>query len=261
VNERSDIWSFGVVLFEMLTGVLPFSGDLPFDLIWAIKNQPLPIMENLRNGIPASLTNLIRRMLRKDNPARVTSVRQVGVELEAIQKELDTHRKNTERAAPGEASAKTSPFIRVLIADDHAVVRQGLRMFIDLQDDMQVVGEGTNGSEAIELAGKLKPDIVLLDLVMPQIDGVEATEKIKAVCPETRVIILTSFGEDDKVFPAIRAGAQGCLLKDIRPDELVKAVRDAYQGKTQLHPDIAKKLMSSMAGNPSPTQKPDTGNA
>ena len=128
-------------------------------------------------------------------------------------------------------------------------------MFIDLQDDMQVVGEGTNGSEAIEIAGKLNPDIVLLDLVMPQIDGVEATAKIKAICPTTRVIILTSFGEDDKIIPAIQAGAQGYLLKDIRPEELVQAVRDAFHGKTQLHPEIAKKLMAMVAGNSQPKEK------
>jgi DNA-binding NarL/FixJ family response regulator len=242
----------------MVTGKLPFNGESPFELIYAIKNQPLPVLENLRSGIPASLANLIRRMLRKDSPARVESVRQVGVELETIRKELRTSETRSEKAAAGAAgSLNTSPIIRVLIADDHAVVRQGLRMFIDLQDDMKVVGEGTNGSEAIELAGKLSPDIVLLDLVMPQIDGVEAAAKIKAVCPEARVIILTSFGEDDKVIPAIQAGAQGYLLKDIRPDELVQAVREAYQGKTQLHPEIAKKLMSIVAGNSQSTQKPD----
>jgi DNA-binding NarL/FixJ family response regulator len=122
-------------------------------------------------------------------------------------------------------------------------------MFIDLQDDMEVVGEGTDGAEAIELAGKYNPDIVLLDLVMPQTDGVEATARIKEICPDTRVIILTSFGEDDKVFPALRAGAQGYLLKDIQPNELVNAVREAYQGKTQLHPDVLKKLMSIVGGN------------
>jgi DNA-binding NarL/FixJ family response regulator len=174
----------------------------------------------------------------------------VGVELETIQKELGAAAAPSEKAAAGPASSPgAAPIIRVLIADDHAVVRQGLRMFIDLQEDMRVVGEGTNGSEAIELAGKLKPDVVLLDLVMPQIDGVEATARIKAIYPEARVVILTSFGEDDKVIPAIQAGAQGYLLKDIRPDELVLAIRETYQGKSQLHPDIAKKLMSIVAGN------------
>jgi DNA-binding NarL/FixJ family response regulator len=137
-----------------------------------------------------------------------------------------------------------------LIVDDHAVVRQGLRTFIDLQDDMQVVGEGENGLQAVELAGRLQPDVILLDLVMPQMDGVEATRKILERSPHSRVLILTSFGEDDKVFPAIRGGAQGYLLKDIHPSDLVQAVREAHQGKVQLHPDIARKLMSAVAAAP-----------
>jgi len=137
--------------------------------------------------------------------------------------------------------------IRVLIVDDHAVVRQGLHTFIDLQDDMEVVGEGENGVQAVELAGRLQPDVILLDLVMPVMDGVEATRNILARSPGPRVLILTSFGEDNQVFPAIRAGAQGYLLKDIQPNELVQAIRDASQGKVQLHPDIAKKLMSAVA--------------
>jgi NarL family two-component system response regulator LiaR len=138
--------------------------------------------------------------------------------------------------------------IKVLIVDDHAVVRQGLRTFLELQDDIEVVGEGENGVEAVEQACRLRPHVVLLDLVMPEMDGIEATTGILECSPETRVLILTSFGEDDKVFPAIRAGAQGYLLKDIRPDDLVQTVREAYQGKAQLHPDIAKKLMSAVAG-------------
>ena len=250
LDERSDIWSFGVVLFEMLTGRRPFDGDTPFDVIWSIKNQPLPVIENLRDGIPPSLADLVRYMLRKDSPARIASVRLVGAELESIQKELRTARSHPVKAAAGAGSQPAPPAkIRVLIADDHAVVRQGLRMFIDLQDDMVVVGEGENGSEAIALAEQLRPDIVLLDLVMPLMDGVEATARIKAIDPAARVIILTSFGEDDKVFPAIRAGAHGYLLKDIQPRDLVHAIREACHDKTQLHPDIARRLMAVVSGS------------
>ena len=138
--------------------------------------------------------------------------------------------------------------IRVLLVDDHAVVRQGLRMFIEMQNDMEVVGEGTDGLEAVALAARLNPDVILLDLLMPHMDGVEATRKILESNPHSRVLILTSFGEDDKIFPAIRAGAQGYLLKDIQPRDLVQAVRETYQGKAQLHPEIARRLMAAVTG-------------
>jgi len=147
--------------------------------------------------------------------------------------------------------------IRVLIVDDHAVVRQGLRTFLELQDApydlaIRVVGEATNGAEAVDRARHLQPDVVLLDLVMPVMDGIEATPRIIEVCPQARVMILTSFGEEERVFPAIRAGAQGYLLKDIPPDDLVEAVRAVYAGKVQLHPDIAMKLMWAVAAQEEP---------
>ena len=144
--------------------------------------------------------------------------------------------------------------IRVLIVDDHAVVRQGLRTFLELHFDaswlpIEVVGEAANGIEAIESVRKLRPDIVLLDLVMPEMDGVEATAKIIQEHPQIKVIILTSFGEQDRIIPAIRAGAKGYLLKDIAPDDLVQAVRHTYNGKVQLHPEVAKNLMTAIAEN------------
>jgi NarL family two-component system response regulator LiaR len=136
------------------------------------------------------------------------------------------------------------------------MVRQGLRTFLELQNTsalpIEVTGEAANGVEAVELAHRTQPDIVLLDLVMPEMDGIQATPRIIESSPKTRVIILTSFGEEDKVLPAIRAGAQGYLLKDIPPNELVQAVREVYLGKVQLHPEVAKKLMSAVAGKEEP---------
>jgi DNA-binding NarL/FixJ family response regulator len=142
--------------------------------------------------------------------------------------------------------------IRVLIVDDHAVVRQGLRTFLELHGDaawlpIEVIGEAANGVEAVARARELQPDIVLLDLVMPEMDGIAATARIIQSCPQTQVIILTSFSEQDRVIPAIRAGAQSYLLKDIPPDDLVQAVRQVYQGQVQLHPEAARSLMTAIA--------------
>lgn len=137
--------------------------------------------------------------------------------------------------------------IRVLIADDHAMVRQGLRTFLDLHDEIEVVGEAANGLEVVEQAHHLRPDVILMDLVMPKLDGVEALRQIRALNLNTQVLVLTSFTEDDKVFPAIAAGATGYLLKDVSPDDLIRAIQAAHRGEVQLHPDITKKLMSQVA--------------
>ena len=149
--------------------------------------------------------------------------------------------------------------IKVLIVDDHAVVRQGLRTFLGLQDDpsalpIEVVAEAANGVQAVDLARRFQPDVILLDLVMPEMDGIEATPRIIEGSPHSRVIILTSFGEENRVFPAIRAGAQGYLLKDIAPNDLVQAVRAAHLGRVQLHPDIARKLMLAVAAQEEPPE-------
>jgi len=154
-------------------------------------------------------------------------------------------------------STSQSKKIGVLLVDDHTVVRQGLRMFIEMQNDMEVIGEGSNGAEAVELSARLNPDVILLDLLMPGMDGVEATRKILESNPHSRVLILTSFGEDDKIFPAIRAGAQGYLLKDIQPRDLVRAIRETYQGKAQLHPDVARRLMMAFSGD-APIKAPNS---
>jgi two-component system, NarL family, response regulator LiaR len=137
--------------------------------------------------------------------------------------------------------------IRVLVADDHAVVRQGLRTFLELQEDIEVVADVADGKAALAAVAAHDPDVVLMDLVLPEVDGVEAIRRIVSERPRTRVIALTSFLDDDKVFPAVRAGAAGYLLKDIEPPELVKAIRTVHAGEALLHPAVAARLMDEYA--------------
>jgi two-component system, NarL family, response regulator LiaR len=137
--------------------------------------------------------------------------------------------------------------ISVLIADDHAVVRHGLRTFLELQQEIEVVGEAANGEEAVAAAQRLEPDVVLLDLVMPRAEGVSAIDGIRERSPGTRVIVLTSFLDDDKLLPAVRAGAAAYLLKDVEPQELVNAIRTVHGGEAMLHPAAAARVMAEVA--------------
>ncbi len=137
--------------------------------------------------------------------------------------------------------------ISVLIADDHPVVRQGLHSFLQLQDDIDIVGEAADGLEAVEKVAELLPDVVLMDLVMPKVDGIAAIRRITALSPSTRVLVLTSFSDDDKVFSAIKAGALGYLMKDSSPADLAEAIRAVYRGEPSLDPAIAKKLMDQLS--------------
>jgi NarL family two-component system response regulator LiaR len=136
--------------------------------------------------------------------------------------------------------------IRILIVDDHAVVREGLRALIDSEPGMELAGEAADGVEAVSRARAMQPDVILLDLVMPRKGGIEAIGEIKAENPDARILVLTSFAEDDKVFPAIRAGALGYLLKDSSPGELLQAIRDVHRGEPTMHPTIARKLMREL---------------
>ncbi len=150
--------------------------------------------------------------------------------------------------------------IRILITDDHAVVREGLRTLIGTEPGMEVVGEAVDGLEALEMACKLRPDVTLLDMMMPRMDGLEAIKEIKRECPETRILVLTSFSEDDQVFPAIKAGALGYLLKNAAPERLLNAIRDVHLGKPSMSSDIAKKLINELqsASDLPPTEEPLT---
>lgn len=146
--------------------------------------------------------------------------------------------------------------IKVLIVDDHQVVRQGLRTFLELQEDISVIGEAGDGQAAVEMVARLEPDVVLMDLVMPRLDGIAATRRVKSEFSHVKVIALTSFTEDDKVFPAIQAGASSYLLKDVSPDDLVEAIRAVHQGESRLHPEITRKLMEQVAQQNNPAREP-----
>ncbi len=137
--------------------------------------------------------------------------------------------------------------IRVLQVDDHAVVREGLRAFLELQDGIEVVGEAGDGREGVAAAERLRPDVILMDLVMPRLDGVGAMRELRERLPAVRVIVLTSFADDDNLLPAVQAGAAGYLLKNAEPQELARAIRAAHAGKALLDPHVAERLLASLA--------------
>jgi len=138
--------------------------------------------------------------------------------------------------------------ISVLIVDDHHVVRQGLRAYLDALPDFSVVGEAESGAQAVRLAAEHIPDVVLMDLVMPQMDGVEATRRVKGVSPRTQIVVLTSYHEDEHIFPALRAGAISYILKDVKMEELGEAVRRAARGEATLHPRVAARVIQEVQG-------------
>jgi DNA-binding NarL/FixJ family response regulator len=136
--------------------------------------------------------------------------------------------------------------IKVILADDHTMVLKGLRFFLSTQSDIDIIGEAHNGKEAVELAGTLSPDVILMDVQMPDMDGVEATIAIKEKYPEIKIIILTSFVDQDTVLPALKAGANGYQLKDIEPEELADTIRAVHRGEKRLHPQATNQLLTHL---------------
>lgn len=151
--------------------------------------------------------------------------------------------------------------ITILICDDHAVVREGLRALISTEPDMEVIGEASDGEKGVAAYRTLHPDVTLIDMVMPRMDGLDAIRAIIGEFPEARILVLTSFAEDDMVFPAIKAGALGYLLKDSSPEELLRAIRDVSRGEASLHPSIARRLILELSQPTTlpPTPEPLTG--
>jgi NarL family two-component system response regulator LiaR len=154
-----------------------------------------------------------------------------------------------------------APLIRVLLVDDHAVVRKGIQAMLSTEPDIEVAGEAGDGEEALAQAVALQPDVILMDLVMPKMDGIEATRQVTTRKLGARVLVLTSFVAHDKVFPAIKAGALGYILKDTGPDDLVRAIRQVHRGEPTLEPEIARKVLFELSQSPRqpPTLDPLTG--
>ena len=148
--------------------------------------------------------------------------------------------------------------ITILLVDDHALVRSGVRAYLETQPELVVVAEAGSGQEAVQQAVEYAPDVVLMDLVMPGMDGVEATRRVREVSPRTQVVVLTSFHEDTHIFPAIKAGAISYLLKDVGPAELAEAIRAAARGEAIIHPKVAARLMQELRGNRTQTINPYT---
>lgn len=145
--------------------------------------------------------------------------------------------------------------IHIFIADDHAIVRSGIQALLETMDGLEVVGEAADGQQTVTAVTSLRPDVILMDLEMPVMDGIEAIKQIMNQWPEARILVLTSFATDDRVFPAVKAGALGYLLKDSGPDALVQAIRQVYRGESSLHPKIARKLIQELSR---PVSQPPT---
>ncbi|GGG63660.1 DNA-binding response regulator [Paenibacillus radicis (ex Gao et al. 2016)] len=149
--------------------------------------------------------------------------------------------------------------IKILLVDDHQIVLKGISFFLSMQPDFELVGEAQNGKEAVEKAGELQPDIVLMDLNMPVMDGIEASAQIAEQHPHIKVLVLTSFSDRGHILPALQTGAVGYMLKDVEPEQLAEAIRSAYMGNIQLHPDISAALLHQL--QPQSTQALNSGAA
>jgi NarL family two-component system response regulator LiaR len=148
-----------------------------------------------------------------------------------------------------------------MVVDDHDIVRKGIQALLATEPGIDVSGEAEDGEQAIAEAERLQPDVILMDLVMPRMDGIEAIQHITAIQPEARILVLTSFATDDKVFPAIKAGALGYLLKDSGPQELIRAIREVHRGESSLHPTIARKLLQEISSPPTEPPAAASGSA
>ncbi len=245
LDPRTDLYSLGVVLYEMVTGQLPFDADDIASILLQQVNKPPVPPGDLAEDLPRWLENVILRALEKNPEMRYKTAAAMAAALAGPGDDARAT-KATEGVAAVEANEPSGPHIRVVLADDHASLRAPLAAYLELAGDISVVGEASDGQEAIDLARQHKPDIVMLDLNMPNVSGLEALPIIKQENPGTKVLILTGRDETPYIMRALRSGANGYILKTATETELVNAVRDVYSGGMVLGQGIAERIVDGL---------------
>jgi DNA-binding NarL/FixJ family response regulator len=253
-GERADLYATGAVLYELLSGRPPFTGDTTMAILSQILSAPVTSLRILDATIPTEIDRLVLRLLAKEPSDRPASANEVLASLAgAVGQTGDaapTHPERTTRpAAPPSSSSPGVPQqqeqqVRILLVDDQALFRAGLRTLLSVQPGFEVVGEAANGEEALRQAQELCPDVVLMDLRMPVLDGVAATHRLCAMRPDCRVIVLTTFDDDEYIYEGLHAGALGYMLKDAAPEALFAAIRAAARGESVLQPSVAAKVVA-----------------
>jgi DNA-binding NarL/FixJ family response regulator len=249
-DQRADLYAVGAVLYELLSGQPPYPGDDPLLVFSQALHAPLRGLGELGVRVAPDVEAFVRTLLARDPEGRYASAREALSALDAcIGFSPRVRTTSLPVFAPEQAGAlpRAASKIGILLVDDQALFRAGLRTLLSVQPDFEIVGEAENGQEALREAEKLCPDVVLMDLRMPVLDGVAATRRLCTLRPDCRVIMLTTFDDDEYIFEGLRAGAKGYLLKDAAPDVLYSAIRAAARGESVLQPSVAAKVVSQFA--------------
>ncbi len=242
LDPRTDLYSLGVVLYEMITGQLPFDADDIASILLQQVNKPAVPPSQLANDLPLWLENVIMKALEKSPEARFKNAATMAAALgnAPVTDSRATMLTGSESVEP------TGPQIRVVLADDHVSLRAPLAAYLEMAGDIQVVGEAGDGQEAIDQSRKYQPDVVMLDLNMPNVSGIQALPQIKKESPGTKVLVLTGRDETPYIMRALRAGANGYILKTASEKEIVNAVRDVYAGGMVLGEGVAERIVDGL---------------